>query len=264
MPKLEHYISQEELKYRLDYNVHSGIFTWKNPYPLNHISKRGDIAGTVSNRRFVIKLKGVLYNRTLLAWVYCHGHLPKGVLYHKNGNKLDDSIENIMERELLEHERIFSKLPRVHKLKKQPTYSIWYNMIKRCYDPTHPRYKEWGGRGIHVCNKWHKFKKFYKWSIKNGYTSGLFLDRENNDKGYGPKNCRYTTAEISICNTKVRSDSTTGYTGVSQTRPGRYESRICVSGKIIILGTFGSVVVAVKERNSHITENNLPHKIQEV
>jgi Fic family protein len=75
-------------------------------------------------------------------------------------------------------------------------------MKSRCNDPTNAYYNRYGGRGIKVCDEWYKdFMKFYNWSIANGYSDKLSIDRINNDKGYCPDNCRWTTAKIQANNT---------------------------------------------------------------
>jgi hypothetical protein len=80
----------------------------------------------------------------------------------------------------------------------QDTYR---NMKSRCYDENHKSFKYCGGRGIRVCEEWLKSSRaFYDWCIKNGWERGLYLDRENNDLGYSPDNCRFVTAAVSALN----------------------------------------------------------------
>jgi hypothetical protein len=80
-------------------------------------------------------------------------------------------------------------------------YSVWRCMRYRCYTQTDRNFPGYGGRGIRVCNEWrYSFLKFLEWSLHNGYRKGLMLDRINNDKGYSPKNCRYTTYKVSNSN----------------------------------------------------------------
>jgi hypothetical protein len=43
-----------------------------------------------------------------------------------------------------------------------PEYQAWLEMMRKCYDPTHPMYPEEGARGIKVYKPWHKFENFYK------------------------------------------------------------------------------------------------------
>lgn len=55
-------------------------------------------------------------------------------------------------------------------------------------------------RGIDICNEWKDFELFYQWSIKNGYKEGLQIDRIDNNKGYYPENCRWTTNKVNMRN----------------------------------------------------------------
>lgn len=81
--------------------------------------------------------------------------------------------------------------------------NAWYAMIGRCYlaeegDPNYTRYR---GRGIRVCKAWYRDKlKFIRWAIENGYEKGLQLDREDNDAGYKPSNCRFVSPKINSRN----------------------------------------------------------------
>ena len=64
-------------------------------------------------------------------------------------------------------------------------------------------YKDYGGRGITVCDEWSdSYLVFKEWAVKSGYKEGLEIDRKNNNKGYHPDNCRWVTHLKNMQNTR--------------------------------------------------------------
>jgi len=81
-----------------------------------------------------------------------------------------------------------------HGLYKHPLYKVWGGIIQRCYNPKHNKYKNYGGRGIKVCDEWKEdFKAFYDFAMAHGWKKGLEIDRINNDGDYEPNNCRFVS-----------------------------------------------------------------------
>lgn len=83
-----------------------------------------------------------------------------------------------------------------HKMSKSRLYGIWNGMKQRCTNPHHPKFKDYGGRGITVCDEWmNSFEAFRDWAIGNNYSAELSIDRINNNGRYEPTNCRWATAK---------------------------------------------------------------------
>jgi hypothetical protein len=71
------------------------------------------------------------------------------------------------------------------------------NMLTRCYNKNFSLYSRYGGRGITVCEEWRNNSLlFYNWSISNGFSKELTLDRINNDGNYEPSNCRWVNMQV--------------------------------------------------------------------
>lgn len=93
--------------------------------------------------------------------------------------------------------------------------NIWHLMRHRCYIEKDSGFKNYGGRGVTVCDEWHDFKNFHKWAITHGYEYGLSIDRIDNDGSYSPDNCRWATVKEQSRNRRTNVNIT--YNGVTKT-----------------------------------------------
>ena len=84
-----------------------------------------------------------------------------------------------------------------HRMSKTPEFVAWADMKQRCFNENHKRYKDYGGKGIGICQKWiNSFEEFYKdMGDKPEPKSEYSLDRINNQGDYEPQNCKWRTWE---------------------------------------------------------------------
>lgn len=79
-------------------------------------------------------------------------------------------------------------------------YNIWIQMRQRCENPNHPGYKNYGGRGIRVCVRWHTFDNFI--ADMGSKPEGHSIERDNVNGWYAPDNCRWIPRDMQNSNTR--------------------------------------------------------------
>lgn len=95
-----------------------------------------------------------------------------------------------------------SESSKTHGMYGHPVYAAWANMKYRCLNPNAQFYHHYGGRGITVCDRWLVFENFRDDMLPT-WQKGLSLERTDNDEGYSPENCQWTTMKWQARNRRM-------------------------------------------------------------
>ena len=152
-----------------------------------------------------------------------------------------------------------------HGLRSHALYYTWSSMVKRCNNSMSKAYKDYGGRGILVCDRWLNINNFIN-DMYPSYIAGMEIDRIDNNKGYSKDNCRWSTRVVQTRNTRIlKSNNTSGYRGVSFHKlTNKFQASISVNKKQVYLGVFIDSIKAAKAYDKYVVENNLEHTLNGV
>lgn len=137
-----------------------------------------------------------------------------------------------------------------HGLVGTKIYTVWRNMKTRCLNPKCSIYEYYGLRGITICDEWKNDPEaFYEWSIANGYSDNLQIDRINNDGNYEPSNCRFVTPIVNMRNRRSQKKLSTLPEGVynANSKNNTFVAQITMYGKLVCLGTWSTPSEASKQ-----------------
>ena len=150
-----------------------------------------------------------------------------------------------------------------HGLRSNRFYDTWYNMLRRCNNLESINYKNYGGRGITVCEEWLDVANFVAWAeATHPNVKGVSLDRIDNDKGYSPENCGWSTITAQIINRRLMGNNTSGQNGIRFYLPtNKWVARITVNKVLKHIGYYETLEEAVLTRDQYIIDNKLPHKL---
>ena len=100
------------------------------------------------------------------------------------------------------HKEKVANMNTVHNESNTPLYKRWHAIKQRCENPSNPSYKDYGGRGIKICDEWLTYEGFKEWALNNGYKKSLTIERLDVNGDYTPSNCIFASRAVQNRNTR--------------------------------------------------------------
>lgn len=148
-----------------------------------------------------------------------------------------------------------SKRFKKHGMTKTRIYRIWQGMRRRCYDNKCKAYKNYGERGIVVCEEWKEgFQSFYDWAVNNGYSETLSIERKDVNGNYCPENCCWIPLSY-----QARNKTTT-----KRTKENKLALDIALNNSVIPSTMYGRLRNGMSVEESVSNKNFKRKKVQQI